>query len=80
MSILYYWFIHRLDFMVYEQFLTPLKLLQLWTTWNAASTAEESSGASATAKNTVEVLPECVQAELSCPQQRLNATDLVFSS
>ena len=84
--------------MVYEQFLTPLKLLQLWmTTWIAANTVEESSGASATAKNTVEVcnlslqclfqsstpsqdLPECVQAELSCPQQRLHATDVVFSS
>jgi hypothetical protein len=56
-SILYYWFIHRLDSMVYERYLTPLKLLQLWmtTTWIAASTAEESSGASATAQNAVEV-------------------------
>jgi len=34
------------------------------TTWIAASIAEESSGASATAKNAVEVLPECVQAEI----------------
>ena len=57
MSILYYWFIHRLNFMVYEQFLTPLKLLQLWMTrmWIAARTAEESSGASASAKDAIEV-------------------------
>jgi hypothetical protein len=36
----------------------PLKLLQLWMmpTWTAASTVEDLSGASVTAKNAVEVL------------------------
>src|SRR6266550_622223 len=57
MSILFYWFIHRLDFMLscyYEQFLTPLKLW-MTTTWIAAGTTGESSGASAIAKNAIEV-------------------------
>ncbi|KAF8310136.1 hypothetical protein F5887DRAFT_1091681 [Amanita rubescens] len=63
--IRYYCFIHRLDSMVYEQFLTPLKILTVGGDDDAASTAEELSGTSATAKNAVEDLPKCVQAELA---------------